>query len=442
MKRSLIQLAAALLILSTGTGLRAQTPGENPPVKAAPSSKIAAITVSGAKKVPADQIAFASGLKAGDVVTVDQIKGAADRLAALGLFSAVNYRYSAKGDAIALEFQVTEAPTYPLSFDNFPWLTDAEIGDAIRGSVGLFTGESPGDGAMVDQINGVLETLLAAHHVKGEVTHQLLAQAAGDGMMMQFSLEGPPLRIQSVQFGDALATDSERLKDRIPDLKGQPYSRFAIEMFENEHVRPLYFSKGYLRAQIGPAAAHLTADEGNPAATAVDLQIPIAPGTAYTWKAVAWHGNTVFPSNILDGTIRMKSGDVADGMKIENDWQEIEAEYGRHGYLDMKLKAQEQFDDAAHQISFRVEIAEGAQYHMGQMVITGLSVEAEKRLRHNWQIASGDIFNNGYYEGMVKELVKPAESVFGELPVHYETFGHWLQPSAEKHTVDVLFDFK
>ena len=43
-----------------------------------------------------------------------------------------------------------------------------------------------------------------------------------------------PLRVQSVQFGDALATDSERLKDRLADIKGQPYSRFAIEIFENE----------------------------------------------------------------------------------------------------------------------------------------------------------------------------------------------------------------
>lgn len=401
-----------------------------------------AITVSGAIKVPGDQIVSASGLKAGDIVTVEQIKGAADRLAALGIFSAVNYRFSVKGDGIALEFQVSEAPTYRLSFDNFPWFTDAEIGEAIRGSVGLFTGESPGDGAMVDQIAEVLEKLLASKNIKGAVTHQLLSEAAGDGMMMQFSVEGSPLRIQSVQFGDALANGSERLKDRIPDLKGQPYSRFAIELFENEQIRPLYSAKGFLRAQIGPPVAQLTADANNPAMSAVDVQIPITPGAAYTWKGVSWQGSSLFPSALLDGTIQMKAGDVADGMKIENGWHEIQAEYGRHGYLDVKLIEKAQFDDAAHQISYQVSITEGPQYRMGEMVITGLSVEAEKRLRRNWQIAAGDVFNNGYFEGLARELVKPTESVFGELPVHYETFGHWLRPNTEKHTVDVLLDFK
>jgi outer membrane protein assembly factor BamA len=422
--------------------MHAQSPAQNPPSNTSKSSKIATITVSESKKIPAEQIVSASGMKAGDIVTAEQIQAAADRLAAMGIFSAVNYRFSAKGDAIALEFQVTEAPTYPLSFDNFPWFTDGEIGDALRNSVGLFTGESPGSGAIVDQITGVLEKLLASRNIKGSVTHQLLAQATGDDMMMQFHLEDSTLRIQSVQFGDALATESERLNHRIPDIKGQPYSRFAIELFESEQVRPLYASKGYLRAQIGPPVAHLTSGAGDPAGPGVDILIPITPGAAYKWKGVSWQGNAAFPSATLDGTMQIKPGDVADGMKIESDWQNIEAGYGRRGYLVMKLNAQAQFDDATHQVSYQVSIVEGAQYLMGDMVITGLSVEAEKRLRRHWQIAPGQIFNNAYYEGFTKELVKPSESVFGELPVHYEVFGHWLRPNPDQHTVDVLFDFK
>src|SRR5260221_4028793 len=119
------------------------------------------------------------------------------RLSGLGIFSAVNSRFSAKGDGIALEFQVSEAVTYALSFDNFPWFTDSEIGDAIRASVGLFTGESPDSGTMVEQITDVLEKLLASHNIKGAVTHHLLAQAAGDGMTMQFPVGRLPLRILS-----------------------------------------------------------------------------------------------------------------------------------------------------------------------------------------------------------------------------------------------------
>jgi outer membrane protein assembly factor BamA len=437
-RRIHIAFVAVQLILLAAAGVRAQAPGPTP----VPSSTIAAIKITGTQKFPTDQVIAASGLKPGDVVTAAQIQDATNRLAALGIFSAVNFRYTAKGDAINLEFQVQEAPTYPISFDNFPWFTSADVGAAIRNQVGLFTGEAPGDGTMIDQMTAVIEDLLASQKIKASVTHQLLAKAVGEGMEMQFRVEGIPLRVQSVQFGDAAATNSERLRDRVGDIKGQPYSLFAVEVFENEQVRPLYASKGFLRAQIGPPQAHLIPDVNDPKETAVELSIPINPGPAYSWTGVSWQGNVGVQSADLDRAVDLKPGEIADGMKIEALWQKIESYYGQHGYLDMKLSTEPQFDDAAHQISYRVNISEGAQYRMGDMVITGLSLDAEKRLRQAWQIAPGQVFDDGYYELHVKILSKPSREIFGELPVHYNEFGHLLRPDPSRRTVDVLLDFK
>jgi outer membrane protein assembly factor BamA len=418
--------------------VRAQAPAANP----TSSSTIASIKITGAQKFPADQVISASGLKLGDVVTSEQIQDATNRLAALGIFSSVNFRYTSKGTAINLEFQVQEAPAYPISFDNFPWFNGSEIGEAIRKQVGLFTGEAPGDGTMIDQMTLVIENLLAAQKIKGSVTHQIVAAAVGEGMVMQFHVDGVPLRVQSVQFGESLAANSERLKDRVSDIKGQSFSLFAVEIFENEQVRPLYASKGFLRAQIGPPQTHLIPDINDPKETAVDLTIPINPGPVYSWKGVAWQGNTAVQSPSLDAAVEQKPGEVADGMKIEALWQKIESYYGKRGYLDVKLSPESQFDDTAHQISYRVTISEGAQYRMGDMVITGLSLDAEKRLRQAWQISPGQVFDDGYYESHMKILAKPSRDVFGDLPVHYNEFGHLLRPDASHHTVDVLLDFK
>jgi len=437
-KRISLAIIVAQFFLFAALAVRAQAPAATP----APSSTIASIKITGARKFPADQVIAASGLKSGDMVTAEQIQDATNRLAALGIFSAVNFRYTSNGNAINLEFQVQEAPTYPIVFDNFPWFTSAEIGEAIRNQVGLFTGEAPGDGTMIDEMTAVIENLLASQKIQGSVTHQLLTAAAGDGMVMQFRVDGVQLRVQSVQFGESIATDSERLKDRLSDIKGQPYSLFAVEIFENEHVRPLYASKGFLRAQIGPPQTHLIPDMNDPKQSAVELLIPITPGPAYTWKGVSWQGNSAVQAPSLDAVVDLKPGDVADGMKIEALWQKIEYYYGQRGYLDMKLNAGPQFDDAAHQISYRVSISEGSQYRMGDMVITGLSVDAEKRLRQAWQIAPGQIFDSGYYELHMKILSKPNRDIFGDLPVHYNEFGHLLRPDASRHTVDVLLDFK
>lgn len=438
MRRILFVFVAVYFFFIAAFAAHPQAPAPN----SAPSSTIASIKITGAKKIPTEQIIAASGLKTGDTVTAAQIQDATIRLAGLGIFSAVNFRYTSKGTAIDLEFQVQEAPTYPMEFDNFPWFTAAEIGDAIRSQVGLFTGEAPADGTIVDQMAAAMDNLLASKNIKGSVMHQLLSAPVGNGMVMQFRVEGPKLRVQSVQFGDSLATGSERLKDRVPDIKGQPYSFFATEVFENEQVRPLYASQGFLKAQFGPPQIQLIPDVNDPKETAVALSIPIVPGPVYSWKGLSWQGNMALPSAGLDSIVDLKPGDVADGMKIEALWQKIETEYGRRGYLDMKLDAQPQIDDATHQVTYRVRIAEGPQYRMGELVITGLSVEGEKRLRQAWQISPGQIFDNGYYESRMKLLSKPSRDIFGELPVHYNDFGHLLRPDTSRHTVDVLLDFK
>ena len=438
MQRKSLQLFAATLIVSAASLLHAQQQGQPAPK----TSKIAAIAVTGTRKFTADQIASACGLKTGDVVSTEQIQAAADHLAALGLFSAVNYRFSSKGDAISLEFQVQEAPTVPLWFDNFPWFTDDEIAAAIRQQVGLFTGESPESGTMVEEIADVLDKLLGSRHIKGELTHQLVAPPVGEGLILQFRVDEPSLRIQSVQFGDRLATDSERLKDRVSDIKGQPYSRFAIEVFENEQVRPLYASNGYLRAKIGPPQAHSTGNPGDPAASNIEVLIPVSPGPLYSWNGASWKGNTAIASANLDAAVRIKTGEVADGMKIELLWRDLQSEYGKRGYLDANFDAQPDFDDTTHRVSYHVNIVEGPPYRMGEMVVTGLSPDGEQQLRRAWQLAPGQVFDNAYFEKLLGMLAKPRREIFGELPIHYTQCGHFLRPDTNRHTVDVLLDFK
>jgi outer membrane protein assembly factor BamA len=165
----------------------------------------------------------------------------------------------------------------------------------------------------------------------------------------------------------------------------------------------------------------------------------VTPGPVYAFGSISWQGNSAIGTPNLDGAVEIKPGDPVDGMKMEGLWQTIETAYASHGYLDAKLNPQAQFDDTAHRVSYQVSLMEGPQYRMGAMVITGLSVDAEKRLRQVWLIAPGQVFDNSYFETVSRQL---AMEIFGEMPIHYTEFGKWLRPDTEKHTVDVLLDFK
>ena len=87
-------------------------------------------------------------------------------------------------------------------------------------------------------------------------------------------------------------------------------------------------------------------------------------------------------------------------------------------------------------------IQEGKQYRFGKIVLTGLSPAAEKKLHAAWPIPPGEVFDKIKFEEVLVKLKLHQEQIFGELPLHYEEVGHWLQADANTGTVDVLLDFK
>jgi outer membrane protein assembly factor BamA len=138
----------------------------------------------------------------------------------------------------------------------------------------------------------------------------------------------------------------------------------------------------------------------------------------------------------------MKPGDLVDGMRLAAAWQRVAAEYAHRGYLDVKLEHAPVFDDAKGTVSYHVMVNEGPQYHMGELVLTGLSLEADHQVRAVWRLARGAVFDGAYFETMLNKLAAPSPDVFGSLPVHYTTMGHFLRVNSENHTADVLLDFK
>lgn len=423
-----------LLATAALPGARAQAPPA--------SAVIAEIHATGSARYTDAQVAAAAGLKVGDTVTRDRLQAAADALVQIGIFSRVNYQFKSLGSKIVVEFQLADAPAVPVSFDNFPWFSDEELSAAIRAAVPFYDGTAPDGGSLLDDIAAAVSQLLQAHGISGTIEHTLLAQPTSDGMTMQFSLNGPSLTVGSIAYDDSLAQASAQLQDRNQDLVGKPYSRFAIEVFLAEQVRPLYLLTGHLRVKFGAPIARFTGDPNQPLPSNVSVTLPVDPGPVFHLSGVSWSGNNALDSAALSSLFVFQPGELADGMKLADAWQRIEKEYGRRGYIHAKVEPQAQFDDAAATVSHRVAITEGPQYRMGRLVITGLSLDAETSVRSAWHLAPGQIFDGAYCDDMLAKLEKPTKDIFGPLPVHYTQLGHLLRDDDQARTVDVLIDFQ
>jgi outer membrane protein assembly factor BamA len=424
-------LAAAILFIAPA---RAQTP-----TIPSGSGKLAAVEVSGSKRFPAEQIAAATGLRVGASVQRDDFQAAADRLAELGLFSNVRFRFSQQGASVKAEFQVEDTPALPVEFDNFPWFTDEELTQAVHRAIPLFDGTAPANGTVLDAIASALTKILGTRNVKGSVEHALVTSPGSDSQFQRFTLIGAALKVSAVDFTDALARTVPGLQDRLSDLVGKPYSRYSVEVFEVEQVRPIYFEHARLAVRFDRPRARFAGDPNRPLPDSVVVIVPIEPGPVYTWGGVAWTGNSALSPASLDKLIPLHAGDPADGMKILGAWERVRAAYGQQGYIESKVQPVVQLDDTSRRASYQVAITEGPQYHMGDLVLTGLSLEGERRIRAAWRIAKGQVFDQTYFDAFIE---KGAKEAFGDLPFHYDQIGRFLRTDPKSATVDVLLDFR
>jgi outer membrane protein assembly factor BamA len=157
---------------------------------------------------------------------------------------------------------------------------------------------------------------------------------------------------------------------------------------------------------------------------------------------VEWKGNTVVSSITLTNAMGLKPGDVANGQAIEGGWERVREEYGQRGFLEAKVTPVASYDDATHTTSYEVSIVEGLVFHYGSMTISGMSLAGERMIREAWSIQPGNLFDKKVFEDFLYRLESHRETIFKELPVHYDTVGHFLQTDPAKGTVEVLLDFK
>ena len=398
-----------------------------------------AVEVTGSVRFTSKQIVEAIGLRAGETINRESLQQAADKLSALGAFSTVRYHFNTGLAGVRVTYEVTDAPSLPVTFDNFPWFSDEELSAALKSSGVLFDGSAPASGALVDSMDQALSKFLDSKGIHAQVTHKTMPIPDRDGQVQVFHVEEAAFTVQSVQFSDPLATSDHRIQDRLPDLIGQPYSRSKIEIFEFEQVRPIYLAHAYLQVKFATPVAKFSTPPSNPLSGPVSVLAQIEPGAAYKWDGIEWSGNAGVSNADLDSVVQIQKGDLADGNQVEAAWQRALQKYQENGYLAVDIKPSPHFDDKTAHVSYTAAIVEGPQYRMRNLVLTGLSVEGERRIRRAFPIPQDALFDKTAFDIFIQ---KGMPAAFAGLPVHYEKVGKFLQLDPPNLKVDVLLDFQ
>jgi outer membrane protein insertion porin family len=405
--------------------------------EAAKVSKLGKIEVNGLERYTHQQVVTASGLQIGQAIDIQAVDEAANRLMSSGLFKKLSYRFRSNANLVTVTFEVEEAKeTAPVVFDNFVWFSEQELQEAIRHDVPSFDGTAPESGEMPESIKKTLQRLLGERRIQGQVEYYPSADASGKNFKHHFIVKGVRIPVCALLFPGALDVKEADLLKASRTLVGQDYSREDILSFARANLLPIYRQRGHLRASfLDPTTKPLLSAECQ---NGVSVSLQVDEGSIYTWDKAEWAGNSVLTAQELSNALGMKTGDRADGLKIDQGVISVSRAYAKRGYIEARVTAVPEFDDANRRVSYRFDITEGGQFRMGTLEINGLSETLTEKIRYGWKLQAGEAFDASYGEKFLREAIKELAAA-GPAP---QDSKFEYKPNPDNRLVNVIINFK
>jgi len=304
-----------------------------------------------------------------------------------------------KFDGVDLVYTLAPSPTvYPIHLDNLPIAAGKELEDKLRQRFPLYHGKVPSEGALLDQVRGALEEMLAAQGIKAAITTAPFGKPGTRFLTaMSFSISSPRVEVGDLQLQGVSPALQTRVKALAALTIKTPYDTEHSLANVAHTFESFYIEEGYAAVQVHAAQS------ATPVVTADAIQIPfsvtIDEGRQYKLGAIHLPADALITPAELDkslATLATPMGGIARAKTMRSALYEISTRYKSKGYLDCEVIPHPAFDNTAGTVSYTIEINPGPVYHLGLVKFDNVSDELRKLLMHNWQMMPGDPFDDSY----------------------------------------------
>lgn len=170
----------------------------------------------------------------------------------------------------------------------------------------------------------------------------------------------------------------------------------------------------------------------------VDVFITVDEGKKYYIKDIEWVGNTVYPTELLQGYLDMKPGDVYNqkylNKRLSEDDDAVSSLYMDHGYLFYQLLPIEKEVDN-DSISLEMRVMEGPQARINNVVINGNDRLYEKVVRRELRVRPGELFSKSNLMRSLREIAQTGH-------FNPESMSPDVRPNEDNGTVDVILNLE
>jgi outer membrane protein insertion porin family len=198
--------------------------------------------------------------------------------------------------------------------------------------------------------------------------------------------------VRDVEFVGNAKLSTADLQEKI-DLKlGSVYNPVDVQR-AREKLKDAYEDDGYFEVQISPEVEKF--EDGD-----VKVVFVIDEGRRITIDRIVIRGNTGLTDRQIKAamTTRERQYFILRGtvqrQKLDEDMERIVGLYQDHGYVQMRVEKYDvSVDREKARVAVTIDIVEGAQYRIGAIRVTGVTLLPEEEVRRQLGIKSGEVFS-------------------------------------------------
>ena len=240
---------------------------------------------------------------------------------------------------------------------------------------------------------------------------QLKVEDFEGGVKLTFVVMERPF-VRDVEFIGNSKLNTTDLQENI-DLKlGSVYNPVDVERAK-EKIKEAYEDEGYFEVQISSAVEKF--GDGD-----VKVIFTVNEGRRITIEKIVFRGNKGLKDSIIKEAMATKERQLfilrgtVQRQKLEEDIDRIVGVYQDHGYVQMRV---ERYDTSVNRetarVTITIDIVEGAQYRVGPIKFSGLSLLPEVEVGRQLRFKTGDVFSRTE----LRETVRGISDL-------YSTIGH------------------
>src|SRR5881275_1623462 len=242
----------------------------------------------------------------------------------------------------------------------------------------------------------VVEQDIEALYKTGSILNvRIFAQPEGDGVKVTVAVQTRSI-VREIEINGAERIKAKRLRKEIKVKLNQPVNEEQLEEARQKIIE-VYQAKGFTDIDVKYRVDAIDEKRGTSR-----VVYTINEGVKGAVRRIRFEGNEHFSERVLRKQMKTKgktlisffdkSGRLEE-TQLQQDLDSIREWYQNHGYIDVEIKDVRRERSENGPMIITIVIAEGPQYHVNKVLISGEKVTTEEKIRALLKMKEGSVYS-------------------------------------------------